>query len=127
MADAVRILVVEDNETFREALELLLALEPGLELVAAVGDGESALACLDEAAPDVVLVDYRLPDLDGVETTAAVRQRRPGTVVVALTAVAEESEVAALLAAGASACLSKTDDLRAIVSAIRAAVAGAGR
>jgi DNA-binding NarL/FixJ family response regulator len=118
MAEAIRVVLVEDNEVFREALELLLGLRE-MEVVGAVPDGESAPAAVAELRPDVVLMDYRLPGLDGVQATRAVLEACPGTAVVCLTASANLRERDALLEAGAVACLRKDDGLDAIVGAIR--------
>jgi DNA-binding NarL/FixJ family response regulator len=90
-----------------------------------VGDGEAALEVCPRVDPDVVLVDYRLPGLDGVETTAGLRSSCPGVSVVVLTAAAETGEVQALMEAGAVACLTKDRGLEEIVGAIREA-AGRG-
>jgi len=114
----VRIVLVEDNEVFREALELLLGMRPDVEIVASVGDGGEAVAAAVAHEPDVVLMDYRLPGLDGVQATAAVLEAAPEVAVVALTASASEREVEALLDAGATACLTKDRELDEIVDAI---------
>jgi DNA-binding NarL/FixJ family response regulator len=117
----IRIVLVEDNQVFREALELLLGLRSDIEVVASVADGYSAVPACREFEPDVILMDYRLPGLDGVETTAAVREASPGAAVVCLTASAHPSEVEALYAAGVVACLTKDQELDAIVAAIHRA------
>ena len=126
MAERLDVLVVDDNAVFREALELVLGLEQDLRVVGCVEDGQAALDACRAKAPDVVLLDYRLPGADGVETTRTLREACPGTVVVALTAAADAPEVEALLAAGASACLTKDRDLSEIVGAVRAAARGGG-
>jgi DNA-binding NarL/FixJ family response regulator len=123
--EPIGVVLVEDNDVFREALELMLEVTPDIRVVAAVPDGESALEVCPRVDPDVVLVDYRLPGLDGVETTAALRTACPETSVVVLTASAETGEVQALLNAGAVACLTKDRGLDDIVGAIRDA-AGRG-
>ncbi len=125
MAAPVRIVLVEDNAVFRDALELLLGLRSDVDVVAAVGDGTQAVPACREHAPDVVLMDYRLPGLDGVQATAAVRQECPGVSVVCLTGLANDQELAALREAGAVACLSKDQDLEEIVAAVKAAAAQA--
>jgi DNA-binding NarL/FixJ family response regulator len=117
----IEVVLVEDNDVFREALELLLDVTPDVRVVASVRDGEAALEVCPRVDPDVVLVDYRLPGLDGVETTAAIRSSCPQAAVVVLTATAETGEIAALLAAGAVACLTKDRELEDIVGAIRRA------
>jgi two-component system invasion response regulator UvrY len=123
--EQIDVVLVEDNGVFREALELMLGVTPDIRVVASVPDGEKALAVCPELDPDVILVDYRLPGLDGVETTAAIRSTCPNSVVVVLTASVESGEAAALLEAGAVACLTKDRPLEEIVGAIREA-AGRG-
>ena len=121
MSQPIRVLLVEDNEVFREALEMLLGLRPELEVVASVADGHGAVPACREHNPDVVVMDYRLPGLDGVQATAAVREACPAAAVVCLTGEANPREVAALYEAGAVACLTKDQELDEIVSAIHRA------
>jgi DNA-binding NarL/FixJ family response regulator len=123
--EPIELVLVEDNDVFREALELMLEVTPDIRVVAAVGNGEQALDVCPRVDPDVVLVDYRLPGLDGVETTARLRAVCPRASVVVLTAAAEATEIQALLEAGAVACLMKDTGLDEIVGAIREA-AGRG-
>ena len=124
LSDPVRIVLVEDNKVFREALELLLGLRSDVEVVAAVGDGTEAVPACLEFRPDVVLMDFRLPNMDGVQATAAVKEATPEVAVVCLTATATGAEVDALLAVGAVACLRKDQELDEIVAAIHVAAAG---
>ena len=118
MAERVRVLLVEDNQVFREALELLLGLRGEIEIVASAGDGYDAVAAARQHVPDVVLMDYRMPGLDGVQATRAVREAAPDAAVVCLTAEATPREVDALYDAGAVECLTKDNELDEIVSAI---------
>ena len=119
MGRPIRILLVEDNQVFREALELLLGLRSDIVVVASVADGSAAADVVREHKPDVVLMDYRLPGIDGVQATRAVREAAPDVAVVCLTASANLREVDALYEAGAVACLSKDQELDEIVEAIR--------
>ena len=119
----IDVVLVEDNDVFREALELMLSVTADVRVVASVPDGRSALEVCQRVEPDVVLMDYRLPELDGVETTAGVRAVCPDASVVVLTAGVDTAELAALYDAGAVACLTKDSDLHEIVSAIRDAAA----
>ena len=121
MSAPVRVGLVEDNEVFREALELLLGLRADVEVVASVADGTEVVAMCREHSPDVVVMDYRLPALDGVEATRALRKACPEVAVVCLTASANLREIDALYAAGAVACLTKDEQLDDIVAAIQRA------
>ncbi|HZE29266.1 MAG TPA: response regulator transcription factor [Gaiellaceae bacterium] len=121
MSEPIRVLLVEDNKVFREALELLLGLRTDMEVAASVSDGTDAAEMAAKVRPDVVLMDYRLPGLDGVQATRAVKAACPETAVVCLTASANLRERDALTEAGAVACLRKDDGLDAIVAAIREA------
>ena len=126
MATPVRVVLVEDNAIFRESLELLFGLRPGLEVVASIGDGSEAVAVVRAQRPDVVVMDYRLPGLDGVQATAAIRAAVPDVAVVVLTGEVAPRELDALRDAGAAACLSKDQELDDIVGAIERAAAVTG-
>jgi len=89
-----------------------------IEIVASVGDGSEAVAAATKYRPDVVLMDYRLPGLDGVQATRAVKEAFPEAAVVCLTASANLRERDALMEAGAVGCLRKDDGLDAIIAAI---------
>jgi DNA-binding NarL/FixJ family response regulator len=121
LSEPVRILLVEDNQVFREALELLLELRPEIQVVASVGDGSEAVPACKAYEPHVVLMDYRLPGLDGVQATTAVKTACPEVAVVCLTASANAAEMKALRAAGATTCLTKDTELDSIVDALVAA------
>jgi DNA-binding NarL/FixJ family response regulator len=118
-----RIVLVEDNDVFRDALELLLGMRTDVQIVASVGDGAAAVTAALEHRPDVVLMDYRLPGMDGIQATAQVVAALPDTAVVALTASADAAERDALVEAGAVACLNKDQELEEIVAAILQAAA----
>ena len=117
----IRLVIIEDNGVFREALELLLDLRDDVEVVATVEDGDAAVPVCREQQPHVALMDYRLPGLDGVEATRALKEACPSVEVVALTASDDSDEMRALEQAGAAACLTKDQDLDAIVAAIHRA------
>jgi DNA-binding NarL/FixJ family response regulator len=125
MARPVRLVLVEDNDVFREALELLLGVRSDIEIVGAAGDGVEAVEICRREQPDVVLLDYRLPALDGVQAARAIREACPGSAVVCLTASANARETEALYEAGAVECLTKDRELDEIAAAVTRAV-GAG-
>ncbi len=119
-------MIVEDNHTFRETLELLLPLRPGIEVVASLGRGADGVEACARLEPDVAVIDYRMPGLNGAQTTAALRAASPRTQVVCLTASVSSDEVELLLAAGAVACVTKDKSLDEIVAVIRMAAERAG-
>lgn len=117
----VRVVLVEDNDTFRETLELLFGLRDEIEVVASVSTGDKAPPVVAELKPDVVLMDYRMPGLNGAETTRAVLDAYPETSVVCLTASVTSQEVAEVLAAGAVACVTKDQDFDRLVATVQEA------
>jgi DNA-binding NarL/FixJ family response regulator len=117
----IRVLLVEDNDVFRQALELLLELQEGLRVVGAVAAGSEAVGACKLLDPHVAVMDFRLPGMDGVETTIALTRECPGVAVVCLTASASPRELDALMAAGAVNCLRKDQELEEIVAAVRLA------
>jgi two-component system response regulator DesR len=100
---------------------MLLGMQPDVEVVAAVENGNDVVRLCRDHDLDVVVMDYRLPGLDGVQATALLRRECPEVAVVCLTASANVREMEALREAGAVACLTKDEELDDIVAAIRAA------
>ena len=122
-AEPVRVLLVEDSDVYRDSLVFLLGRELGIDVVGAVASGgEAAAACLELGA-EVAVIDYRLPDVDGAEAAADVRERCPHVSVVFLSASAGEAELASARGSGA-ALVRKDQGLEALVAAIRAAHRG---
>lgn len=117
----LRLLLVEDNDVYRDTLELLLAGHEGIEVVGAVADGHAAVSAAERLRPDVVLMDFRLPGLDGAQATAAVRAARPDAAVVCLTAEATPADRVAMLAAGAADLVEKGQPIEELLQAIRSA------
>jgi DNA-binding NarL/FixJ family response regulator len=118
---AVRVVLVEDNDIFRETLELLFGLRDEIEVVGSVGMGDRAPALVAEVKPDVVLMDYRMPGLNGAEATRAVLDACPGAKVVCLSASVTAQEVKEVLAAGAVACVTKDEDFDRLVQTVQEA------
>jgi DNA-binding NarL/FixJ family response regulator len=126
VADPIRILLVEDNDVYRASLELLLDLQDDLEVVGGVADGVAAAPTCADLRPDVVLMDFRLPGVDGAEATAAIRASSPDVAVICLTAEATPEEDEAVRRAGAAGLIRKGGPVDELVKAIRVA-AGRGR
>lgn len=118
----IDVLLVEDNEVYRSSLELLLGMHEGIRVVGVVAEGNRAAEAVAALDPDVVLMDFRLPGLDGAEATIALRRLRPDVAVVCLTAEASEDEREAVIAAGAAALVEKGEPVLRLVDVIRASV-----
>jgi signal transduction histidine kinase len=119
----IRVLVVDDNDGFRESLVFLLSGED-LEVIGQARSGAEAIELVRQLSPDVVLMDVRMPEMDGIETTRRLKASRPGLEVVALTSMEEQRAVRDMLVAGASGYVLKDSDGDAIVHAVREAVTG---
>ncbi|MEV0232361.1 response regulator transcription factor [Nonomuraea sp. NPDC050786] len=119
-----RVIVVDDQAVVREGLVLLLGLLPEIEVVGAAGDGEAALRLVEEERPDVVLMDLRMPRMDGVEATGRIRSAYPETQVVVLTTYSDDESVFAALKAGARGFLTKDADSDDIARAVATVMRG---
>jgi DNA-binding NarL/FixJ family response regulator len=120
----IRVLVVEDEQTLAGALQIAFGAQPDMDCVGAVGTAEEAVVLAAASSPDVVLMDIRLPGIDGVEATRQVKAACPQVRVLILTAEATPARLAAAAAAGASGFLAKDSPFPAILAAIRAPVDG---
>ncbi|WP_367128499.1 response regulator [Saccharothrix sp. HUAS TT1] len=124
MTTPVRVLVVDDQALFREALAMLLEVQPEVEVVGEAGDGEEAVRRCAELSPDVVLMDLRMPVLDGIAATDRLRVEQPGVRVLALTTFDDDADVFAALRAGALGYLLKDVSSARLVEALVAARRG---
>jgi DNA-binding NarL/FixJ family response regulator len=122
----IRVLLVEDHRMVREALCEVLQKVPDIEVVGEAGDAREALQQSIDLAPDVVVLDIRLPDLNGIEVAARLRDAGSRAKVVALSAFADKRFVTAMLRSGASAYVTKSAAGTELVRAIRAVAAGHG-
>ncbi|MFE0419217.1 response regulator transcription factor [Streptomyces tendae] len=119
-----RVVVADDQTVVREGIVMLLGLLPGVEVVGAASDGEEAVRLVAELAPDVVLMDLRMPRCDGVEATRRIRSEHPGTQVVVLTTYADDASVFPALRAGARGYLTKDAGGDEIVRAVHGVLSG---
>jgi DNA-binding NarL/FixJ family response regulator len=120
----VKIVVADDQTAVREGLVTILELIPGVEVVGAAADGGEAIELADLWSPDVVLMDLRMPRVDGVEATRRIRESHPATQVVVLTTHADDESILGALAAGAIGYLTKNASREDIRRAVEAAAAG---
>ena len=120
----IRVVVADDQTAVREGLALLLDLLEDVTVVGTAADGDEAVRLVAEHAPDLVLMDMRMPRCDGVEATRQIRAGHPKTQVVVLTTYAEDADILAALRAGALGYLTKDAGRVQIAQAIRSAAAG---
>jgi DNA-binding NarL/FixJ family response regulator len=120
----IRVLLVDDEELVRSGLRLILGTEPDLDVVAEAADGEQGLALAELHQPDVVMLDIRMPGLDGIEVARRLAASGSPARVVILTTFDNDEYVYGALRAGASGFLLKDAPATQLVSAIRAAAAG---
>ncbi|MFG3227803.1 response regulator [Kitasatospora sp. NPDC048194] len=122
-----RVLVADDQTVVREGIVMLLGLLPGIEVVGAAADGEEAVTLVERHHPDVVLMDLRMPRVDGVEATRRIRAAHPETEVVVLTTYADDDSLFPALQAGARGYLTKDaggEEIARAIADVRAGAAG---
>ncbi len=123
-SESIRVVLADDQRAVREGLTMLVGLLDGIELVAAASDGQAAIDLARSERPHVVLMDLRMPKIDGVEATRTIRAELPETQVVILTTYADDESLFPALQAGALGYLTKDAGSDEIEHAIRAAYAG---
>jgi DNA-binding NarL/FixJ family response regulator len=123
MSDPIRVLVVDDQALVREGLMTLLQATPGIEPVADATDGAEAIRLAAHHRPEVILMDLRMPNVDGVQATREIRAAQPETEIVVLTTHADEASILDALRAGARGYLTKDAGIQEIARAIHAAAA----
>lgn len=121
----IRVLVVDDHSLYRDGARGILGEHSDIEVVGDADSGEVALALVNQLAPDVVLMDIRLPGINGIETTRRIRAHHPSVRVLMVSAYEDDEYVRAALEAGASGYLCKTAPSRELTDAVRA-IAGGG-
>ncbi|MGY4098229.1 response regulator [Nocardia sp. R16R-3T] len=123
-AEVITVVVADDQTIVREGLTTVLSLLADIEVIGEARDGGEAVELVARLAPDVVLMDLRMPVLDGVAATAAIATDHPGTAVLVLTTYADDESVSSALRAGARGYLTKDAGRREIATAIRAVAGG---
>lgn len=120
----VRVLLADDHELAREAMRSVLTREPDLRVVGEAADGRAALALARELRPDLVLMDLRMPGLDGLAATRAIVEASPSTRVVVLTSLETRAHLLEALRVGAAGYLLKGATKQEVIETLRAALAG---
>jgi len=124
MSGRIRLVLVDDQALFREGLRILLHQHPHLEIVAEASNGEEAIAAARLHVPDIMLMDLRMPRLNGVEATRQIRAEMPEVRIIVLTTFEDDGEVYGALSAGASGYLLKASPSERVVEAIQLTARG---
>jgi NarL family two-component system response regulator LiaR len=121
----MKVLVVDDDPLVSRSLKVLLTREPDLEVVATAGDGARAIAACERSLPDAVLMDIRMPGMDGIEATRRIKERWPGVRVLILTTFQDDESIHRALQAGADGYLLKSTPTSGMAQRLRALGTGA--
>lgn len=124
MTEVINVAVVDDQELVRTGFRMIVDAEPDMCVVGVAGDGNEALDLVAETNPDVVLMDIRMPGLDGIDATRAIHERQPDTRVLVLTTFDLDEYVFAAVRAGASGFLLKDTPPEDLVRAVRVVASG---
>lgn len=123
-SSSIRILIVDDHPVVRAGLTSMLATQPGLEVADSVSSGEEALDMLERQRLDIVLLDLRMPGMNGIDTLLAIKRKAIPVHVIVLTSYETDEDIYRAINAGAEGYLLKNASLREMVEAIRAVRAG---
>lgn len=123
-AEPIGVLIVDDHDLFRSGLAAILKAEPGIEVLAQASRGRLGVQLARELRPQVILMDLRIPDLDGIAATREIIADAPQARVIALTVSGDEQDVAAAVMAGACGYMLKDNSVEDVAAAVRAAAAG---
>ncbi len=122
--EPIRVLVVDDQELFRRGLTMLLTAEPGVEVVGEAGDGIEGTSLAERTAPDVVLLDIRMPRRSGIEACLAIKEAVPSAKIVMLTVSDEEADLYEAVKSGAAGYLLKDSSIEEVAQAVRVVADG---
>jgi DNA-binding NarL/FixJ family response regulator len=125
-ADEITVLIVDDHEVVREGLRLSLSRAPHIRVIGEAGDGESAIGLVERRKPDVVVMDVRMPGMDGLEATKRILEQVPDAAVLVFTAFSERSLLARGLESGAKGYVLKEAPHETLVRAIERLAKGEG-
>src|SRR4051795_10332739 len=122
--EPIRVIIVDDQELFRRGLTMLMSVESGLDVVGDAGDCAAGIELASAVAPDVVLLDVRMPKVSGIEACVAIKEAVPAAKIVMLTVSDEESDLYEAVKSGASGYLLKDSSIDEVAQAIRVVADG---
>ncbi len=122
--EPIRVVISDDHELFRRGLKMVLEAEEDIQVVAEAADGQEAVSKVEELAPDVVLMDVRMPRMGGIEATRLIRELFPSTRIIVLTVSDEEDDLYGAVKAGANGYLLKEVSIEEVADAVRGVYAG---
>ena len=121
----IRVLIVDDDPLVRSALSHFVSRDPGIEVIGDAVDGVEAIAAVERDRPDIVMMDVQMPEMNGIEATAAITARWPAVRILAVTTLDGSDTVLPMLSAGASGYLLKDSSAESIVAGVHAVHSGA--
>ena len=122
--EPIRVIIVDDQELFRRGLTMLMDVEPGLDVVGEAGDGQTGIELASRVAPDVVLLDVRMPKISGIEACVAIKEAVPAAKILMLTVSDEESDLYEAVKSGANGYLLKDSSIEEVAQAVRVVADG---
>src|SRR3954453_8365642 len=122
--EPIRVIIVDDQELFRRGLTMLMDAEPGLDVVGEAGDGQTGIELSSRVAPDVVLLDVRMPKISGIEACVAIKEAVPAAKILMLTVSDEESDLYEAVKSGANGYLLKDSSIEEVAQAVRVVADG---
>lgn len=120
----IRVLLVDDHPLIREAIRSVLQKEKDMLIVGEAGNGEEAIEMAGKLSPDVIMMDYNMPKMDGLHATRMIKERHPQVAIIVLTVLDDEQSISDILQAGASGYLLKSVFGKEVVTGIRSVVSG---
>src|SRR3982751_4877343 len=122
--EPIRVIIVDDQELFRRGLTMLMDAEPGLDVVGEAGDGQTGIELASRVAPDVGLLDVRMPKISGIEACVAIKEAVPASKILMLTVSDEESDLYEAVKSGANGYLLKDSSIEEVAQAVRVVADG---
>jgi two-component system NarL family response regulator len=122
--EPIRVVIADDHQLFRRGLKMVLEAEDDIEVVAEAPDGQDAVTRVEQLAPDVVLMDVRMPRMGGIEATRAIRQLFPITRIIVLSVSDEQDDLYSAFKAGANGYLLKEVSIEEVADAVRKVFTG---